>query len=78
MQLNDLNELIFPMLAGEPPPAKGPPNCHPSLKRCYEKNAKKCPGKRGRENLKKKWKKEKGSFFMNPPSEKFVWWQALL
>ena len=30
LQLNDLTyHLIFPMLAGEPPPAKGPPDCHP-------------------------------------------------
>ena len=50
------------MLAGEPPPAKGPPDCHPSLKRCMKKNAKKCRGKKGRENLKKNEKKRKGVF----------------
>ena len=48
LQLNDLtHQLIFPMLAGEPPPAKGQPTATP-LKRCNEKNAKKMPRKKGK------------------------------
>ena len=51
------------MLAGEPPPAKEPTRLPPLLKKCNEKNAKKMPREKGRENLKKeKNEKRKGVF----------------
>ena len=49
------------MLAGEPPPAKGPPDCHPSLKRCMKKMLK-MPREKGKGKFKKNEKKRKGVF----------------
>ena len=52
------------MLEDEPPAAKGPPNWTPpiSLFKKMQLKYAKMPMEKGRENLKKKWKKRKGVF----------------
>ena len=66
------------MLEDKPPAAKGPTDWTPlSLFKKMQLKYAKMHMEKGRENL-KKWKKEKESFFKNPPLEKCVWWQVLL